>query len=150
MTVLLIAPHAANFAKKQAVRTYKAAKAAIANRKAKQKPVPALEIDKFLPILEVGGDANVLEPLYIAVATYVDNNIDTLGVKPTSLKMTSEAGVAYTIPVDAFDANFNKAKLKIHFKNTYVRIEGDLQHAMAFAKAAKQAYRGGKEMTMYS
>ena len=151
--VLLAAPHVARFAGKQISRAYTAVKKGLAKvvKPKPSSPSPSLEINKFLNILEVSGDVFVLEPLYIAVAAYVDKNQKDLGIKPKSLKMTSEAGFVYALPKDAVDATHNGTKLKVHFKTNSVRIETeDLQNAVEFVQAAKLAYKGGKELDMYS
>lgn len=65
--------------------------------------------------------------------------------------MTSEAGFVYALPKEAVDATHNGNKLKVHFKTNSVRIETeDLCNAVAFVQAAKSAYKGGKELDMYS
>ncbi len=153
IVVLLAAPHVAKFAKNQVTRAYTAVKKGL-SKVIKPKPTspsPSLEINKFLNILEVSGDVFVLEPLYVAIASYVDKHQKELGIKPKSLKMTSEAGFVYALPKEAVDATHNGNKLKVHFKTNSVRIETeDLCNAVAFVQAAKSAYKGGKELDMYS
>jgi len=153
IAVLLAAPHVAKFARNQVTRAYTAVTKNLAKViKPKPKtPLQSLEINKFLNILEVSGDVFVLEPLYVAVASYVDKNQGDLGIKPKSLKMTSEAGFVYALPKEVVDATHNGNKLKVHFKTNSVRIEtADLCNAVAFVQAAKNAYKGGKELDMYS